>query len=88
MPTSMNISLPETMKEFVDEQVLRGGYGSASEYIRDLVRRDQKERTEARLEALLLEGLNSGDDISITPEFWEGLRIDLKTRRTKKKKSG
>lgn len=76
------------MKEFVDEQVLSGGYGSASEYIRDLVRRDQKERSEARLEALLLEGLNSGDDIAITPEFWERLRADLNARRAKKKKSG
>ena len=85
MPTSMNISLPETMKEFVDEQVQSGGYGSASEYIRELVRRDQKERTEARLEALLLEGLNSGDAVPITPEFWGKLRSDLNARRAKKK---
>jgi antitoxin ParD1/3/4 len=87
MPTSMNISLPETMKEFVDEQVQSGGYGSASEYIRDLVRRDQKERTEARLETLLLDGLNSGEDIPVTPEFWEKLRTDLSVRRAKKKSS-
>lgn len=85
MPTSMNVSLPETMKEFVDEQVQSGGYGSASEYIRDLVRRDQKERTEARLETLLLDGLNSGEDIPLTPEFWEKLRTDLSARRAKKK---
>jgi len=85
MPTSMNISLPETMKDFVDEQVQSGGYGSASEYIRDLVRRDQKARTENRLETLLFEGLNSGDDIPITPEFWETLRSELNTRRAKKK---
>ncbi|HEX4134103.1 MAG TPA: type II toxin-antitoxin system ParD family antitoxin [Bryobacteraceae bacterium] len=81
----MNVSLPETMKEFVDEQVQSGGYGSASEYIRDLVRRDQKERTEARLETLLLDGLNSGEDIPLTPEFWEKLRTDLSARRAKKK---
>jgi antitoxin ParD1/3/4 len=81
----MNVSLPETMKEFVDEQVQSGGYGSASEYIRDLVRRDQKERKEAHLETLLLDGLNSGEDIPITPEFWGKLRADLSARRAKKK---
>jgi antitoxin ParD1/3/4 len=81
----MNISLPETMKDFVDEQVQGGGYGSASEYIRDLVRRDQKQRAETRLETLLLEGLDSGEDIPITSEFWENLRRDLMARRAKKK---
>jgi antitoxin ParD1/3/4 len=49
MPTTMNISLPEAMKAFVDEQVNSGGYGSASEYVRELVRRDQKARAQARL---------------------------------------
>lgn len=84
MSTSMNISLPETMKDFVDEQVQGGGYGSASEYIRDLVRRDQKQRAETRLETLLLDGLDSGEDIPVTPEFWENLRRDLMARRAKK----
>ncbi len=90
MPTLMNISLSETMKEFVDEQVQSGGYGSASEYISDLVRRDQRERTQrertkARLETLLLDGLNSGEDIPITPEFWEELRTGLSVGRAEKK---
>jgi antitoxin ParD1/3/4 len=86
MATSMNISLPESMKDFVEEQVRNGGYGTASEYIRDLVRRDQKERAEARLEALLLEGLESGgDDIPATPEFWETLRGKLASRREKRR---
>ena len=85
MPTSMNISLPEIMKAFVDEQVQSGGYGTASEYIRELVRRDQKERAEARLEALLLESLDSGENIPVTPEFWETLRGKLDARRSKRK---
>lgn len=85
MPTSMNISLPETMKSFVDEQVQSGGYGSASEYIRELVRRDQKERAQDRLEALLLEGLESGNPVPVTHEYWDKLRQDLAERRAKKK---
>ena len=85
MPTSMNISLPEPMKAFVDDLVQSGGYGSASEYIRELVRRDQKERSQDRLEALLLEGLDSGDPIAVTPEYWDKLRQELAARRASKK---
>ena len=84
MAASMNISLPESMKSFVDDLVQSGGYGTASEYIRELVRRDQKVRAEARLEALLVEGLDSGDDISVNPEFWETLRGKLAARRARR----
>ncbi len=59
--TTMNVSLPETMKSFVEERLESDGYGTASEYIRDLIRADQKRRAEAQLEALLLERLRSND---------------------------
>lgn len=81
----MNISLPDAMKSFVDEQVQSGGYGTASEYIRELVRRDQKERAEARLETLLLEGLESGDPIPLNGEYRANLLRDLEARRKKKR---
>ena len=55
----MNVSLPETMKSFVEERLQSDGYGTASEYIRDLIRADQKRRAEAQLEALLLERLRN-----------------------------
>lgn len=84
MPASMNISLPETMKSFVDEQVANRGYGSASEYIRELVRRDQKEQAQDRLEALLLQGLESGNPVEVTPAYWDALRQDLAARRKAK----
>ncbi len=57
----MNVSLPETMKSFVEERLGEDGYGTASEYIRDLIRADQKRRTEAQLESLLLERLRNND---------------------------
>lgn len=85
MPTTMNISLPDVMKAFVDEQVESGAYGSASEYVRELVRRDQKERAENRLETLLLEGLESGDPIPLNEEYRANLLRDLEARRKKKK---
>lgn len=51
--STMNISLPESLKAFVDDQVARRGYGTSSEYVRELIRRDQDRQT---LRALLLEG--------------------------------
>ena len=84
MPTTMNISLPDVMKAFVEEQVDSGGYGSASEYVRELVRRDQKERAEAKLETLLLQGLESGEPMPLNAEYRANLLCDLKARRKKK----
>lgn len=85
MPTSMNISLPDAMKAFVDERVQSGGFGTVSEYVRDLVRRDQKERSQDRLEALLLAGLESGPGEPVAPEFWDNLRREIQERRNQRK---
>ncbi len=52
----MNVSLPDELKTFVDERVERDGYGSNSEYVRELIRRDQGR---LRLRQLLLDGLAS-----------------------------
>ena len=60
--TSMNISLPEGLKEYVEQQT-HGGYSTPSEYVRALIREDQKRRAKEQLDALLLEGLNSGDPV-------------------------
>jgi antitoxin ParD1/3/4 len=56
---SMNISLPEPLKQFVELQVASGRYSSASEYVRELIREDERRRAEDRLEFLLLQGLES-----------------------------
>ena len=82
--TSLNISLPSSLKEFVETQVQESGFSTPSEYIRNLVRDDQKRRAEERLEALLLEGLNSGEPIEITPAYWEKKRAQLVERHNKK----
>ena len=92
--TTLNFSLPEDLKTWIATQVAAGGYGNTSEYIRELVRLDRKHKSEERLEALLLEGLDSldtGKGIEITPEFWEKKRQDIirrhNERTAKKKKS-
>lgn len=55
---TMNVSLPDEMKEWVEEQANSGRFGNSSDYIRDLIRRDQEAVSELR--ALVDEGLNSG----------------------------
>ena len=77
---TMNISLPEPLKEFVDEQINSGRHSSASDYVRELIRDDARRKVGERLEALLLEGLNSGDPIPVTGEFWEERRSELLRR--------
>jgi antitoxin ParD1/3/4 len=81
---SLNISLPQSLKDYVENQVSAGGYSTPSEYLRELVRQDQKQRAEDKLEALLLEGLNSGKPIEITAEYWENKRRQLIDRHTKR----
>jgi antitoxin ParD1/3/4 len=58
---SMNISLPGPLKAFVDAQVADGRYGTASEYMRELIRADEKRLARERLETMLLEGLASAE---------------------------
>ena len=62
--TTMNISLPENLKGFVDSQVQIGGYSTSSEYIRELIREDQKKKLEQRLSLLPLEGMQSGEPVA------------------------
>jgi len=59
---TMNVSLPDPMKEWVERQANGGRYSNASDYVRDLIRRDQ-ERTEkiARMQRLVSDGLDSGE---------------------------
>ena len=77
---TMNISLPDPMKEFVEELVARGDYSSASEYVRALIREDRKRREKEKLEALLLEGLNSGPATEMTPADWEQILAEVRQR--------
>jgi antitoxin ParD1/3/4 len=77
---TMNISLPDPMKQYVEEQVSAGGYGSASEYVRELVRADQKYKAKEQLEQTLLDALNSGDPLEITPRMWNEVRQNLRAR--------
>lgn len=80
MMATMNISLPDPMKEFIESEVASGGYSTASEYFRELIRDAQKRRAEARLEALLLEGLDSGASAPMTRQDWDDIRREVQRR--------
>lgn len=86
---TMNISLPEPLKEFVEKEVSNGGYSSVSEYIRKLVREDQKRKEQERVEALLLEALESGEPTKMTKADWEKIRREgLARLKAKTRKRG
>lgn len=67
--SSVNISLPDSLRAFVERRTEEQGYGTISDYFHALILKDQKRLGEARLERLLLEGRNSGDPIEVTPEY-------------------
>jgi antitoxin ParD1/3/4 len=82
---TMNISLPDPMKQYVEEQVSAGAYSSASEYVRELVRADQKRHAKEQLEQILLSSINSGDPIDVTPEMVEDVKQKLRARAAQRK---
>jgi antitoxin ParD1/3/4 len=80
---TMNISLPDPMREFIEERVTEKGYTTTSEYFRNLVCEDQKRKAQEKLEALLLEGLESGTPIEVTEEYVQRKRAELLARMQK-----
>ena len=77
---TMNIALPSPMKAYVQEQVTEGGYSSASEYIRKLIRDEQERKGRQELERKLLEALESGPATPWTSEDLAELKRRVKER--------
>lgn len=73
----MNISLPDSLKSFVDEQVASRGYGTSSEYVRELIRNDQDRQ---QLRALLLEGGGSAPGAPADTAYFDALRERVRRR--------
>jgi antitoxin ParD1/3/4 len=76
---TMNISLPDQLMDFVEEQLRSGRYRSASEYVRDLIHEDAMRKAHGRLEALLQEGLRSGVS-EMTATDWSDIRREALTQ--------
>ena len=76
--STMNISLPEELKMFVDSQTTRGGYGSTSEFVRELIRREQDRQ---QLRGLLLAGAASPVNRDLDDSLFSELRAELDSDR-------
>ena len=72
----MSFALPESMRAYIDERVQSGQYGNTSEYLRDLIRKDQQNESRQRLRSLIAEGLESGEARS----FDEAVQAELRSR--------
>lgn len=84
---SMNISLPDPLKQFVDAQIASGRYSSVSEYMRELIREDEKRKALDRLEALLLEGVR-GNETELTRADFQEIRREALAQIAARKQRG
>lgn len=85
--TTLNISLPDPLKQYVEKQAEDGGYSSSSEYVRGLIRCDKQKRTQANLESKMLEGLASGASAEMTKADWSDLRRKVKRAHSRRKQA-
>ena len=80
MRTNLNISLPPALKEWVQVQIHEGGYGTASEYIRELIREARKRKRRIRVEEKLQEALDSGAPRKVSASTWKKSNQRVETR--------
>lgn len=71
---TMSFALPENMRDYIDARVSAGSYGNTSEYLRELIRRDQHDQAAQRLRDLIADGLASGEGREATDDVISELR--------------
>lgn len=74
MRTTMNISLPAPLKSWIEEQVEARGYSTASEFVRDVLRREQEQALRAAVDVRLLQAIDSGESTEMTRRDWQRIR--------------
>ena len=79
--STMNISLPDELKDFVDHRIRTEGYGSSSEYMRELIRRD---RDRAQFRQYLLDGVDAKPVGRMDAAYFATLRKQLKSKSKNK----
>ena len=75
----MSFALPESMRGYITERVKSGSYGNTSEYLRDLIRRDQEAQAAKCLRELIEQGLASGPATPLTPADLDAIRAHLQS---------
>ncbi len=86
MRASINISLPRPMKQWVEHQVSAGGFGTASEFFRHLLRLEQQRQIVLQVDRNLHEALDSGESAPMTKADWERIRREGRKRIAGKRK--
>ncbi|PSF35518.1 type II toxin-antitoxin system ParD family antitoxin [Aphanothece hegewaldii CCALA 016] len=81
--TNINIVLPESLNLYIDQQVSEGGYSTKSEYFLYLIRKEQKQKAQERLNKLLEEGLDSGKATPMSEQNWLLIRQAVRERVAK-----
>ena len=71
---TMNISLPATLRDQLEQKLTRHAYSTASEYVRELIRKDLQREAIEKVDTLLLEGIHSGPAVPMTDHDWQELR--------------
>jgi antitoxin ParD1/3/4 len=84
---TMNISLPDSLKEYVKGRANEGRYSTPSDYVRSLIREDQKKRDKKHLEQMLLEGVRSGRGVEIGAKEWDTFLERIHARLQEKTKA-
>lgn len=77
---SVNLNLPDDLQQFVDGQVAAGDFDGASSYIETLIARAKKGKE--KLEALLIEGLDSGEPVALDADEWSRIRAEVTERHS------
>ena len=87
--STMNVSLPAPLRARLDQKVHElGAYGSTSEYIRELIRRDLARDALSQLDALITQGVHSGPSVPVTPAWWKDRHAALARHRRERAKKG
>jgi antitoxin ParD1/3/4 len=82
----MNVSLPPDLRDFVSEQVKSGGYGTASEYLRDMLRRARERKQRKQIDQMLIEAVESGATIPMDDADWNAIRRSARADAVKSKR--
>ncbi len=78
--TTLTVSLPEALTAYLQEQLASGQYNSADDYIQALIQQDKARKD--HLEALIIEGLASGDATPMTTNDWESIRAAVQQNQS------
>jgi antitoxin ParD1/3/4 len=83
MPT-IQLELPDALREFVETRAMEQGFPDLADYIRAVLEEERKRATRLRVDQLLLEGLQSGPSVPMTPEEWDEIRQEVRERQTRR----